>query len=256
MTRTAHAVLAAQDVHTLARGRVSRAVVARAQEKVAALAQHCGEPILSARVKLTRPAEPGPDRLPIAEASLNVNGRMVRAKAEGMTVQEAVTELLERLRVRLDRTARDWRSLRGRRHRNTIRTASPALTVGRQTVLRRKYAEPEPATVDHAVFDMELRDYDFYLFADAATGGDAMVWRTGDGYRMARVKAARPPMTYLPVTVDEEPAPTLTLDEAIERLAPAERPFLFYSDALTGRGAVLYRRHDGGFGHITAVSGW
>ncbi|MEV5414133.1 sigma 54 modulation/S30EA ribosomal C-terminal domain-containing protein [Thermopolyspora sp. NPDC052614] len=256
MTRTAHAALAAQDVHTVTRGRVSRAVVTRAQEKVAALAQNCGEPVLSARVKLTRPAEPGPDRLPIAEASLNVNGRMVRAEAEGMTVREALTELLERLRVRLDRTARDWRSLQGRRHRNTIRTATPALAPGRQAVLRRKYVEPEPTTVDHAIFDMELRDYDFYLFTDAATGGDAVVWRSGDGYRMAWLKAVRPPVTYLPVSVDEEPTPALTLDEAIERLAPADRLFLFYADALTGRGALLYRRRDGGFGHITAVSGW
>src|SRR5690606_6233003 len=137
MTRTAHPALTADDVHAVTRGRVSRAAVARAREKVAALARHCGEPILSARVKLTRPAEPGPDRLPVAEASLNVNGRVLRAQAQGLTVGEAVTELIERLRVRLDRTARDWRSLRGRRHRHTIRTATPA-GVGRQAVIRRK----------------------------------------------------------------------------------------------------------------------
>lgn len=249
MTRTAHATPAAQDVHAVVRGRVPRAAVTRAQEKVAALAQHCGEPILSARVKLTRPAEP--DRLPMAEASLNVNGRMVRAQAEGPTVQDAVTELLERLRVRLDRTTRDWRSLRGGRRRHTIRTAPP---VGPQTVLRRKYVEPETITADQAIFDMEQRDYDFYLFVDAATESDALVWRTEDGYRLARLREARPPVTYLPVTVDEEPVPALTLDEAVDRLAPADLPFLFYVDRLTGRGAVLYRRHDGGFGLLTVAT--
>lgn len=254
MTRTAaDDALTAQQVHTVTRGRVPRTVAARAREKVAALARHAGEPVLAARLKLTRPPEPGPDRPPIAEASLNVNGRLIRAQAEGPTVQEAVTELLERLRVRLDRTARDWRSLRGGRHRHTIRTATPA-GVGRQAVIRRKYAEPEPVTPERAIFDMELLDYDFYLFADASTGADGLVWRTEDGYGLARLKAARPPETFLPVTLDERPVPALTLDEAAERLAAAPRPFLFYADALTGRGTVLYRRHDGGFGLLTLVS--
>ncbi|GGM84370.1 hypothetical protein GCM10010106_33890 [Thermopolyspora flexuosa] len=253
MTKTAHAALTAEDVQVATRGRVSRAVVERARERIAALAGHCGEPVLSARVKLTRPAEPGPDRLPAAEASLDVNGRVVRAQAEGPTLQEAVTELLGRLRVRLDRTTRDWRSLRGRRHRHTIRTATPA-GVGPQAVIRRKYLEPEPVTPEQAIFAMELLDHDFYLFTDAATGADAAVWRTEDGYGMARLRPGRPPETYLPVALDEGPVPELTLDEAVARLAAAPRPFLFYADRLSGRGAILYRRRDGGFGHIAAVS--
>ena len=201
MTKTAHAALSAGDVQVVTRGRVSRAVAERARERIAALAGRCREPVLSAQVKLTRPAEPGPDRPPVAEASLNVNGRQIRAQAEGPTLQEAVTELLDRLRVRLDRTTRDWRSLRGR-HRHTIRTATPA-GVGPSAVIRRKYVAPEPSTPEQAIFAMELLDHDFYLFTDASTGGDAVVWRTAEGYGLARLRPGRPPQTYLPVRLVE-----------------------------------------------------
>ncbi|MBG0815587.1 hypothetical protein [Planomonospora sp. ID82291] len=118
MTRTVHDTLAAEDVLVLTRGRVLPAEVERVQEKVIALARHCGEPVLFARVRLGLACDPALARPASAQALLEVNGRPVRAHAEARTVHDAIALLTDRLRVRLDRTARDWEATRERRLRD------------------------------------------------------------------------------------------------------------------------------------------
>ena len=52
--------------------------------------------------------------------------------------------------------------------------------------------------------------------------------------------------------VTHEPSPpTLTDAEARIRLEADSEPFVFYLDAETGQGRVLYRRYDGHYGLIT-----
>ena len=144
MTKTAHAALSAGDVQVVTRGRVSRGgggAGAGADRRARRTLQGAG-PVRAGEAHPAGGARPGP--------SAGRRGEPQRQRpadprqAEGPTLQEAVTELLDRLRVRLDRTTRDWRSLRGR-HRHTIRTATPA-GVGPSAVIRRKYVAPEPST--------------------------------------------------------------------------------------------------------------
>jgi hypothetical protein len=55
----------------------------------------------------------------------------------------------------------------------------------------------------------------------------------------------------LAVTVSEQPAPLLSTDEAVQRMAAVDYPFLFYLGGERGRGALLCHRKDGHYGLIT-----
>ncbi len=103
---------------------------------------------------------------------------------------------------------------------------------------------------------MDLMDYRVHLFVDADTGEDAVVYRGGPtGYRLARLAGLAPPAGTVttPWVVNVHPVPRLTLEAAVERLDALELPFLFFRDAGTDRGAVLYQRYDGHYGLVTAA---
>jgi hypothetical protein len=51
--------------------------------------------------------------------------------------------------------------------------------------------------------------------------------------------------------LDAEPVPTIGVDDAIELLNLSDEPFVFFVDASSGRGAVLYRRYDGHYGLVS-----
>jgi hypothetical protein len=85
-----------------------------AKSKVEAILRQVGEPVLSARVVLSRAADPAIERPAIAWAVVSVNGRVVRASGVGSTTREAITQLVVRLRIRLERAWPDERE-QGRR---------------------------------------------------------------------------------------------------------------------------------------------
>jgi len=95
-------------------GVVQAGMAELAKSKVEAVLRHVGEPVLSARVVLSRAADPAVQRPAIAWAVISVNGRMVRASGVGSTMREAVAELVARLRIRLERAWPDERE-QGRR---------------------------------------------------------------------------------------------------------------------------------------------
>jgi len=108
-------------------------------------------------------------------------------------------------------------------------------------------------TSDEAAFDMEQRDFDFYLFRDRVSGDDALLERRSDGsYRLTRLRttATAEPASTLTVEHAEHAAPTLELDEAIERIGVGGERFVFFANSTTGRANVLYRRYDGHYGLI------
>jgi Sigma 54 modulation/S30EA ribosomal protein C terminus len=76
-----------------------------------------------------------------------------------------------------------------------------------------------------------------------------VIHRTADGYRLA---LAHPLTGRLgPVgPVGKMPAPRLSVTEAIARLDAAGEPFLFFNNAETGRGNLIYHRYDGHYGLI------
>lgn len=252
-------------VHMEARGPIPEGAVDLARERVAALLRLAKEPVLFARVKLTVRTDPAMPRLAIAQANLDLSGRPIRAQATAETMWRAVNELRDRLLIRLARVSRDWTLLRGGRPVTTPREwRSPGVPArrppdlsqptGRQHVVRHKTVKLALETPIVTALDMELLDYDFYLFTDPLTARDSVICRNGIRYRMAQIMADpdRGAVTGGPVKVEERPAPVLTPTQAVERLETRNLGFVFFADPETNRGRVVYRRYDGHYGVITA----
>ncbi|TCN31175.1 sigma 54 modulation/S30EA-like ribosomal protein [Kribbella orskensis] len=81
-----------------------------------------------------------------------------------------------------------------------------------------------------------------------------MIYRGGEtGYRLAMMTPPGPHQlaTFrLPLTISTQPAPSLTVADAVARLNLLDLPILFFRDADRNRCAVLYHRDDGHYGLI------
>jgi hypothetical protein len=91
---------------------------------------------------------------------------------------------------------------------------------------------------------MEQLDFDFYLFRDLATGDDALIERAPDRSTSVR-------RLHDPDGSERGSVPTLSVDQAIEHVSLGGEPFVFFANATTGRGNVVYTRDDGHYGLIT-----
>ncbi|ULE33417.1 ribosome hibernation promotion factor [Mycobacterium sp. IDR2000157661] len=237
-----------------------------ARDKIGGLFHLADRPVLYARVRLTEHADPAVSRPVIAQANLDVSGRVVRAQVDGVNAREAIDRLTARLRQRLERTARHWEARRGARPVNTPHEwrhdSVPAHRPGHflrpvdeRRVVRRKSIAPHTCTVDEAVHDMELLDYDFYFFTESGTGFASVLYRGESGvHRLAQVVAPseeRLAHFESPVTLSAASPPCVTIDEAVERMGLLGLPFLFFIDAAEGRAAILYHRYDGHYGLIS-----
>lgn len=256
------------DVDVVASTEIPESVRVRAKEKLAGLAQYTREPVLHLKVRITVSHDPAVDRPVLAQGNVDLNGRMLRVQVTAVTPYEAVTQLEARMRRRLDRMARHWEARRGRmpepaphewRHISEPMHRPdyyPRPESNRQ-VVRHKTFGPARSTPDEAVFDMEMLDYDFYLFTDTETGIDSLVYRAGPMcYRLSQVRPdpARQWDTVVPLAVDNQRPPRLSVAEARVRLDVTGLPFVFFADAAKGRGRVLYRRYDGNYGLIQPVA--
>jgi ribosome-associated translation inhibitor RaiA len=92
-------------VRTGIRGRVPEGADEIAVTKVRSALRHVARPILSARITLAVSADPAVARPAGAQVTVDVNGRIVRAEAVGRTVHEAIENMSDRLRTRLDRAS-------------------------------------------------------------------------------------------------------------------------------------------------------
>lgn len=245
-------------------GEVGADARARAVEVVRQTAGRLAEPVLVARVKLAWEPDPARPRPAVAQASLDVNGDLVRAHVAAGTMPEALDALGRRLQDRLEHRARR----REARHRwsgaaspgewrhGDLPTQRPDYfdrPVEERELVRHKTFADDGLSPDEAVFDMEQLDYDFYLFRDLATGAESFVERVGDGtYRLTRsgVGPVETGPCAAPVEVSSVPVPVLALEEAIDRLNDGGEPHVFFTDAASGRGSVVYRRYDGNYGLI------
>ncbi|MEU9044783.1 MULTISPECIES: HPF/RaiA family ribosome-associated protein [unclassified Kitasatospora] len=245
------------------RGEVSLAAPDYAKAKLAAVVERLHEPVPAARVKLTQEANHAVVKPSLAQAVVDLNGRPVRAHVAAATMPEAIDLLQDRLTARLARVRhhRDlhrrpatqptgpgaWNDVAGHEHRPHRRGRSPE----ERRIVRHKSYSLTRQTAWAAVFEMEAMDYDFHLFTDAATACDSIVYRdahTG-AHRLASTGPAAEPVPGL--SVSTAPAPELAVAEAVSRLDLTGWPFVFFTDAATGRGSVLYHRYDGDYGLIT-----
>jgi len=235
------------------------------QEKIGGLSRLGHQPVLHARVRLSRHDDPAVSRPVIAQANLDVSGRLVRAQVHGETAREAVDRLEARLRHRLEHVAVRWDTKRGNgsqadphewRHQSepTHRPSYFPRPAEQRRIIRRKSYTLGLRTVDEAAQEMELLDYDFHLFTEKGTRQASVLYRTeAGGDRLAQVKPMPEELApyQLPLTISSQPAARLTLERAKERLSLLGLSFLFFVDVDQGRAAVLYHRYDGHYGLIS-----
>lgn len=261
MTRSR--VETSEDVVVQTQGTVGPGAVWYAKDKIMAVVRKSGEPILYARVKLNRKADPAVSRPVLAQANLDVNGRQLRAQVTATTMREAVDLLQARLRERHTRLAR----YRAAYHRGTP-TGCPEWRhgdepggldffrrpAGERTIVRRKSFALVRETPADAAVEMEAMGYDFHLFIDAETGEDSVIARVEPtGYRLTRTTSSTQATPPLPeaFTVSQHPAPRLSESEAADRLELTGSRFVFFVEKTSERGNVLYHRYDGHYGLIT-----
>jgi hypothetical protein len=248
----------------ITRGDVADDAESYAHRRIGAVIEHIDEPVLFARVKLTEAPDPARDRPAIAQVTVDINGEIVRAQVAAHVMSEAVDLLDARLRDKLGHRDEYRQALRRRppasppgewRHGDapTSRPDYFDRPPDEREVLRRKTYVDEGLTPDEAAFDMEDLDFDFYLFRELASGQDAVLERAETGsYILTRVRPepvdADP--TAIALTVSETPVPELDLEDAIERMNVDGERSVFFVNAATGRGNVIYHRFDGHYGLI------
>jgi len=247
------------------RGGVGDAAVAYANEKVSRALAFAPMPVLQVRVELQRHPNPSLERPALAKGTIDVNGHIVRAQATAATMDEAIDLLEARLRRRLEAMS----SRLGNRQRRTavpaegewrhgdLPASRPAFyprPADERQVIQRWTFDTTPLTIEDAVYELHLLDYDFLLFTEADAGVDSLLYRPADGggLRVARSSGTqqdRQPKGQAP-SGDPEPAPDLTVDQARARLEADGEDWVFFRDSATHRGAVLYKRFDGHYGLI------
>ncbi|SFH11869.1 sigma 54 modulation/S30EA ribosomal C-terminal domain-containing protein [Streptomyces mirabilis] len=255
----------APEVQVETRGQLPPDAAAYARDKVRAVLGQTREPVLFARVRLNRTANPAVERPVIAQANVDLNGRPARAHVAGQTATQAVDLLQDRLAKQLARLTEHWEARRGRttvpgphewRHGSepTHRPDYYPRPVDERQVVRHKSFSLAWESPDEAAFELESMDYGFHLFTDADSGEDSVLYRSGaTGYRLAQLHPHPHPAGNMavPLTVSELPAPRMNMAEAQQRLEATGFPFVFFADDSTGRGNVLYHRYDGHYGLIT-----
>jgi ribosome-associated translation inhibitor RaiA len=234
-----------------------------AREKVSHASAYAPMPVLYARLDLVQHTDPAREQGAMAKAELDLGGQVVRARATAATMHEAADLLDARLRTRVERAVHLQQS-RHRRHRDKSGEGSwrhgdmpheqPHLfarPVDEREVVRRKSFAVGAQTPAEAAQDLQALDHDFFLFRNGATGEDNLLHRTEDGLALIEPTGAAS-------SVDDvdgieasplRPARTTT-DDALQLLDEAADPFVFFLDASTGRGSVVYRRLDGHYGLI------
>ncbi len=254
------------------RGAVSAEDADYARAKVEAVLRYVRDPVLFARARITLMPDPAVPRPAIAQVNLDVNGRVIRAQTARATMREALDDVHDQLRERVQRAAGDWEAIRGARpvgqkdassHPHEWRhTSAPTerppyypRPADERQVVRHKTFSLGRMTVDEAAFDMEMLGYTFHLFTEEGSGLDSVLYRPMDGGMLRLNQVVPQPAQVVrgatQFTVSTAHPPTLDLDEAVAELGVTGWPFVFFRDPATGRGRVLYHRYDGHYGLIT-----
>jgi len=245
-----------------ARGEVSDHAREQAREKLADLESLVKGPFLGARVVLIQEANP---RIPMparAEAEVDLQGRFIRARAAAPSMEAAVDDVAERLQRHLRRYV-DRLAARQREpaeppsgewsHRSwsAPRSSTFERPVEEREIIRRKSFAFGPMSVDEAADALEDLDHDFFLFHHAGTDADAVVFWRDDGL-LALIEPRSVQSTDSRGAVLEESRFTSSvgLEAAVAEMHIVGHRFLFFENAATGRGNVIYRRYDGHYGLI------
>lgn len=167
-----------------------------ARAKIGKLARFIRRPVLRSRVKISAHRDPAVKEPVTAQANLDIDGRLVRVQVHGASAREAIDRLEARLRRRLERVTKhqEARAVSSGRNHDLEPARQPrffARPADERRIVRRKSFAMKPCTVDEAVTEMELLDYDFHLFTEGGTNSACVLYRGGpSGYRLALVSPA------------------------------------------------------------------
>jgi ribosomal subunit interface protein len=250
------------NIEVTARGEVSGHARDLAREELSKLEGFVKGPILGARVVLIQEANPRISLSARAEAEVDLQGRVVRARAAAPSMEAAVDDVAERLQRHLRRYVErlvtrerepaqapvgEWshRSWSPPRPPTFVRPAEE------REIIRRKSFASAPMSVDDAADDLEDLDHEFFVFHDAETDADAVVYWRDDGL-MALIEPrwAAPDDSRGPVHQQSRFSSPIDLRTAVAEMNAVDHRFLFFEDAASGRGNVIYRRYDGHYGLI------
>jgi hypothetical protein len=230
------------------RGGVSPQERDSAEEMVRAVQARHRRVVADARVRVSGAVCGGPG---LVQVNLRVCGAPARVQAPGPTVEAAIATAAARLDRQITRLSTTWQPWPWPDpERRSLGMPGDGRIV-REKTYRLRVARPcQAAATLHAL------DYDVFLYTDAETGEDAVVYRAGPvGLALARQATMRPPTLAgsLALTVNPRKTPVLTRDQAVRWLVDGWLPFLFFTDHDTGRGNLLYRRYDGDLGLVAPV---
>jgi ribosome-associated translation inhibitor RaiA len=226
------------------------------------LARMAPRPVRMMRASLLHEQDPALQRPNVAKASIDVDGRIVRAHVAAPEMGQALAALEERLSRLLD-------ELSGRDQAARVETGLPTPGEWRhgdvptlrphvfprppeeRQIMRRKTYAFAPMSVEDAAWELRMLDHDFFLFTNLTSNEENVIYRGGDG--VLHLRQLSPPGEAFvdPVVIDADPAPVLDEHDAVKAFDITEGGFLFYVDRDTGRGHVLYRRYDGHYGLIS-----
>jgi ribosome-associated translation inhibitor RaiA len=252
-------------VEIVVHGDVGPTITAYARDKVARVTRFVSDPILDARVTLRVAGDPARERPAIAKGSLDIDGTLVRAHVAAHGLREAIDLLEERLRDRVEHVAQRRQALRKRgpralqphewRHGDAPTHRPPYFDRPPEDreVVRRKTFALHGLSPAEAAEEMDRLDYDFHLFVCADTKTPCVVSRRPDG-RVGIASTGPLPPAQDWLVPESAPTPTLAEDDAVALLNLSGVPFVFYRDAASGAGVVIYRRYDGHYGLITSNS--
>ncbi|HVR31114.1 MAG TPA: sigma 54 modulation/S30EA ribosomal C-terminal domain-containing protein [Acidimicrobiia bacterium] len=234
-----------------------------AEATIESLVSKASRPVIFVRLKLAMDESRPRDEQALAQGTIDMSGAILRAESTAASMLEAVEALATRLERRMRRLAerREDASQRppstpdGQWRSGDLPSARPtyfARPKEDRRIERRKAFAPHFSSIDEALFDLEVLDHRFFLFTDAASGGDAIVFETEDGVAVRTLTGEEiPGGDSLPgLAFDSRSAQVLTDEEAANRLDVSGAPFIFFRQSGSDRGAVLYRRYDGHYGLI------
>ena len=243
-----------------------------AREKLLHATRMAFGPVLQLELRMTQHADPA--RLVQAFVEMNgvINGRPVRAHAAAPTMHEAIDATAQRFTQRIERSqdrreAQHQRLTNGAAWHHADRATAARHAAGvferapdARELRRRKAFLLDAETIDEAILDLELLDHDFFLFEQLDSAEPNVVTRDGDAYRLYQPRPDPESLAGViaPVTLDPATAPNCSIEAARELLAIESEvhgrgpAFVFFIDADSGNGSVVYRRRDGHDGLITA----
>jgi hypothetical protein len=179
----------------------------------------------------------------LVQVNLRVYGAPARIQVPGPSVVGAISAAAIRLDRQVSRLGTAWEPWPWPDPERRALGVPGAAPITRYKTYRLPRAHPCLAAAR-----MAAGDYDVYLYTDADTGEDAVVYRSGPaGLCLSRQYTRRPPTApgTLALTVNPRPVPELSPEQAAARLAGGWLPFVFFTDPGTGRGNLVYRRYDG-----------